>query len=115
MLVEPLDVLPWKVALVLSSFDDGFFAGVPLPGDFTTAGHVSASYFLITDVLGTSYAGGANQPIFVLDDTAPGFAGTLWFDAEGDGAFNGANDVKVADLSNASVLTGFNQDHLLLI
>jgi Ca2+-binding RTX toxin-like protein len=98
------------------AFDDGFFAGLPpLPGDFNDSGHVNASYFLVTNVSGTSYAGGANQPIFVLDDVSPGFAGTLWFDAEGDGALNGANDVKIADMSNASVLTGFNQDHLLLI
>jgi Ca2+-binding RTX toxin-like protein len=97
------------------AFDDGFFNGVALPGDFNVSGHVNASYFLVTNVSGTSYAGGASQPIFVLDDVSPGFAGTLWFDAEGDGQLNGVNDVKIADMSNASVLTGFNQDHLLLI
>ncbi|MEA2879412.1 MAG: large repetitive protein [Hyphomicrobiales bacterium] len=97
------------------AFDDGFFNGVALPGDFNDSGHVNASYFLVTNVSGTSYAGGASQPIFVLDDVSPGFAGTLWFDAEGDGQLNGVNDVKIADMSNASVLTGFNQDHLLLI
>ncbi|MEA2874670.1 MAG: hypothetical protein QOH67_4998, partial [Hyphomicrobiales bacterium] len=97
------------------AFDDGFFNGVALPGDFNDSGHVNASYFLVTNVSGTSYAGGASQAIFVLDDVSPGFAGTLWFDAEGDGQLNGVNDVKIADMSNASVLTGFNQDHLLLI
>jgi hypothetical protein len=41
--------------------------------------------------------------------------GVQRLDAEGDGALNGANDVKIADLSNASLLSGFSQDHLLLI
>ena len=64
---------------------------------------------------GTSYSGSNGQARFVLDNVSSGFAGTLWFDAEGDGQLSGANDVKVADFSLDSVLTGFNQDHLLLI
>ncbi|MEJ0075773.1 MAG: tandem-95 repeat protein [Alphaproteobacteria bacterium] len=101
------------------AFKADFFNGVTLPGDFNDGtGHVASSYFLVTNVgddAAHSYGGAAGQPIFVLDDVTAGFAGTLWFDAEGDGQLNGAKDVKIADLSNASVLTGFSHNDLLLI
>jgi VCBS repeat-containing protein len=101
------------------AFKADFFDGIALPGNFNDgAGHVNSSYFLVTNVgddVGHTYGGAAGQPIFVLDDVTAGFAGTLWFDAEGDGQLNGANDAKIADLSNASVLTGFSHNDLLLI
>ena len=96
-------------------FGPDFFHGVSLPGDFNVGGHVNASYFVNFNVTGTTYSGGTGHPTFVLDDVSAGFAGTLWFDAEGNNDLSGPNDVKIADLSNSSVLTGFNQDHLLLI
>jgi Ca2+-binding RTX toxin-like protein len=92
------------------AFDHNAFTGLT-----ADSGHVSASNFLSTNVTGTSYAGANGQARFVLDNVSPGFAGTLWFDAEGDGQLNSANDVKVADFSIDSVLTGFGHNDLLLI
>jgi hypothetical protein len=55
------------------------------------------------------------SPMFVLDDVSAGFAGTLWFDANGNGSLADADDVKIADLSNSSVTTGFSHLQLLLV
>ena len=41
-------------------------------------------------------------------------AGTLWFDAEGDNDLSGAFDVKIADMSLSSAITGFDQNQLLI-
>jgi Ca2+-binding RTX toxin-like protein len=95
------------------SFFDDF--GIALPGDFFVDGHVNSAYFVNFNVTGTTYAGGTGAPVFILDDTTPGFAGTLWFDADGDNDLSDAEAVKIADLSNSSVIGGLNQDDLLLV
>src|SRR5262249_40084857 len=98
-------------------FSSNFFNGVSLPGDFNDgAGHLNTAYFLITNVDDSThtYGGSTGSPMFVLDDVTAGFAGTLWFDANGDGSLNGPNDVKIANLSNSSVLTGFSHNDILL-
>ena len=51
----------------------------------------------------------------MLDNSSPGFAGTLWFDANGNGSLADADDVKIVDFSIDSVMTGFNHTHLLLV
>jgi Ca2+-binding RTX toxin-like protein len=95
------------------SFFDDF--GIALPVDFFVDGHVNSNYFVNFNVTGTSYAGGTGTPVFILDDTTPGFAGTLWFDADGDNDLSDVQAVKIADLSNSSVIGGLNQDDLLLV
>jgi len=95
------------------SFFDDF--GVILPGDFFVGGHVNSNYFVNFNVTGTTYAGGTGQPVFILDDTTPGFAGTLWFDADGDNDLSDAQAVKIADLSNSSVIAGLDHNNLLLV
>ena len=95
-------------------FTDSFFSGLSQqPVD--VSGHVSAANFVTFNVTGTSYSGATGVPTFVLDDVSPGYAATLWFDAEGDNSLAGGNDVKIADLTNSSVLTGFNETYLLLL
>jgi Ca2+-binding RTX toxin-like protein len=84
------------------TLDDGF-------------GHVKADGLLITDVSGTSYSGSTGQPLFVLDTVVAGSAGTLWFDANGNGSMADAHDVKIATFDNATSLAGFNAHDLLLI
>src|SRR5262249_19682112 len=98
-------------------FTNSFFTGLTLPADFNDgSGHVNTSYFLVMNVDDTlhTYGGGAGSPLFVLRDATTGLAGTLWFDANGNGRLNEANDVKIADLSGASTLSGFSHNQLLL-
>lgn len=64
---------------------------------------------------GTSYAGASGQLTFVLDVVFSGFAATLWFDADDDNNLSGGNDVRIADLTLDSSLSGFNQNYLLLV
>jgi Ca2+-binding RTX toxin-like protein len=78
-------------------------------------GHVKADGLLITDVTGTGYSGSTGQPLFVLDTVVAGSAGTLWFDANGNGSLADTNDVKIATFDNATSLAGFNAHDLLLI
>ena len=97
-------------------FTADFFDGlpIPLPVDFVDSGHVNATYFINTDVTITTHTGGTGQPMFVLDSVVTDLAGTLWFDAEGDNDLSGAFDVKIADMSLSSAITGFDQNQLLI-
>jgi Ca2+-binding RTX toxin-like protein len=78
-------------------------------------GHVKADGLLITDVTDTSYSGFTGQPLFVLDTVVGGSAGTLWFDANGNGSLTDTNDVKIATFDNATSLAGINAHDLLLV
>jgi Ca2+-binding RTX toxin-like protein len=97
------------------AFDDGFFTGVVLPGDFEDAGHVNADYFQVVDVVGTGYGGSTGAPTFVFDSNVVGANGVLWFDADGNGDLTGANDVKIATFDTASNVATITNSHLLLI